>query len=129
MIMQSFFIPTTLPTLNEIIATAKSGHGKGNSYSRMKKSVTDVVCWCAKEAKLQPMNQVTILFYWKEKSKRRDPDGFSSGGRKMILDGLVKAGIIPDDGWKYVVGFADKWVVDSENPGVYVDLIEYKSQR
>ena len=123
MTMQSFFIPTTLPTLNEIIAAAKSGQGKGNAYSRMKKSVTDAVCWCAKEAKLQPMDQVTILCYWKEKTKRKDPDNLVAA-KKFILDGLVKAGILPDDGWAHVLGFADKWVVDAKNPGVYVELYE-----
>jgi len=123
MITQSFFIPTTLPSLNEIISAAKSGHGRGNAYSRMKKSVTDVVCWCAKEAKLEPMDKVTILFYWKEKSMRKDPDGFTTG-KKFICDGLVKAGVLPDDGWKYIMGFSDKWEVDKENPGVYVELYD-----
>ena len=107
--------------MNEIIAAAKSGHGKGNAYSRMKKSVTDVIVWSIIKAKLKPMNQATILCLWKEKTKRKDPDNIIVG-KKFILDGLVKAGVLPDDGWKHVIGFADKWVIDRDNPGVYVEL-------
>jgi len=121
--LQSFFIPFTLPTLNEIIAAAKSGHGKGNSYARMKQSVTMDIYWCIKEAGLKPMTKATILFYWKEKNKRKNPDNIAAG-KKFVLDALVNAGILSNDGWGQVIGVADKWAVDTKNPGVYVELYE-----
>jgi len=120
--LQSFFIPFTLPSLNEIISAAKSGRGKGNAYARMKKKYTDDIYWCIKEARLKPMEKATILFYWKEKNKRNNPDNIIVG-KKFILDSLVNAGILKNDGWSEVIGFADKWAVSNEI-GVLVEMYE-----
>jgi len=114
--MQSFFIPGTLPTLNEIIAAAKSGYGKRNAYHRMKVSFTDNVVLCVYEAKLKPMDQANLLFIWHEKNKRKDPDNIVAA-KKFILEGRLKAGVIPNDGWGHVKGLSDEWVV-SDKPGV-----------
>ena len=45
---------------------------------------------------------------------------------KYILDGLVKAEIIPDDNAKFIVGFEDNFRLDRDNPGVDVTLITHK---
>jgi hypothetical protein len=54
---------------------------------------------------------------------RRDPDGLRGFMVKYILDGLVKAKIIPDDNAKFIVGFEDNFILDRDNPGVDVTLI------
>ena len=44
-------------------------------------------------------DRVTLVFDWPH--SRRDPDN-QSFGAKMILDGLVKAGVLPDDSRKWI---------------------------
>jgi len=39
-----------------------------------------------------------------------------------VLDGLVKAGIIPDDSPKYIHSFEDVFVLDRDNPRIVIDL-------
>ena len=41
---------------------------------------------------------------------------------KKLFDALVKALILPDDGWKYVGDFTDKFFVDPERPRIEVFL-------
>ena len=59
--------------------------------------------------------------------KRTDPDNIAAGGRKVILDGLVEGGILPDDGWGDVEGFSDTFAVDKENPRVEVEIADVPS--
>lgn len=60
-----------------------------------------------------------ISFDWHETTMRRDPDNISGGGRKIILDALVFAKVIPDDGPKYVAGFTDRFIYSpTRQPGV-----------
>jgi len=67
-----------------------------------------------------------FIFEWKERDRRRDPDNIAAAGRKLILDGLVLAGVLPDDGWNHVLGWTDRFEVDRERPGVLVELFEGK---
>ena len=48
----------------------------------------------------QPLRNavVTLTYYFKDK-RRRDPDNYSG---KMILDGLVRAGILKDDSFSNI---------------------------
>jgi hypothetical protein len=110
-----------LPGLNELLAAAKSGRGKGNGYSRLKRCWTDFVSLHAREARLPRLERARFAFRWVEASKRRDPDNLAAGGRKLILDGLVAAGVLPDDGWANVAGWEDVFEVGAA-AGVEVTL-------
>ena len=46
------------------------------------------------------------------------------GGRKYILNALVMAKIIPNDGWEWVGDFHDTFSVDRRNPGIEVTIEE-----
>jgi Holliday junction resolvase RusA-like endonuclease len=84
-------------TLNEYINKERS-----NRYiaAKVKSKLTLMVVWECKVKKIKPVKSISKLtFIWKEKTKRRDPDNISFG-QKMILDGLVEAGVFPTDGWK-----------------------------
>jgi Holliday junction resolvase RusA-like endonuclease len=63
-----------------------------------------------------------VCFEWHEKTKRRDADNIASA-KKFILDALVKNGVLVDDSRKYVVGFHDAIIDDTED-FVRVELIE-----
>lgn len=56
-----------------------------------------------------------------EKTKKRDPSNICSAGIKFIEDGLVKAGVIPSDGWKNVLGIRQHWHHEPDcEAGIYV---------
>lgn len=64
-----------------------------------------------------------MQYTWYEPDRRRDMDNISSFGRKVIQDGLVKAGVLKNDGWKQIARFSDDFFVDAKNPRIEV-LIE-----
>lgn len=115
----TLWVPGPLPGLNELIAAAKGAGGTGRAYSQLKRQWTDTVWALARSAKLHkpgPVESaVTIGFEWVERDRRRDPDNVAAGGRKLVLDGLVKAGVLAGDGW------ADSFSVGPA-PGVAVTI-------
>lgn len=103
-VLGSFAINQKLCSLNEYINACR-----GNKYlaAKFKRDIEDAIGWHIKAAvakrELKPIKTPVIVrleFY--EKTKRRDVDGIISGGSKVILDALVKYGILQDDGRKYV---------------------------
>jgi len=121
--MSSLWIPGPLPGLNELIAAAKGAGGTGRAYSRLKRQWTDTVWALAKSARLESFETpVLITFEWVERDRRRDPDNVAAGGRKLILDGLVAAGVLKGDGWSHVRGWTDDFSVFAKSPGVTVTL-------
>lgn len=109
--------------MNEMIAAAKSGRGKGNAYARMKAEWTTVV---EMHARSQPRETVRpgpvwILCVWAEKDERRDPDNVFAAV-KFILDGLVAAKAIKGDGHKHIGRIEHHIVTDKERPGVTVSV-------
>lgn len=111
-------IPGRLPGLNEIIAAAKSHYAK---YSTEKKEYTEEVAWLAKKAKLPRYEKSYLVITWHEPNSRRDPDNVMAG-QKFILDGLVQAGVIPDDSQKYILGIYHRFMVDRKNPRIEVEI-------
>lgn len=56
-----------------------------------------------------------------EETTRRDPSNVCSAAIKFIEDGLVKAGVIPNDGWGNVLGIRPVCIHrPGREPGVYV---------
>ena len=88
--------------------------------ARLKREETELVWAEALAAKLQKIEiyPVFIHFSWYCASAKKDPDNISSGGRKVILDGLQMAGVIENDGWKQIAGFSDSFHIDKANPRV-----------
>jgi len=111
------WIPGRFDGLNEMINQARS-----NRYvaAKAKKEQTQRVEWFAKMAKVPKYEKAFISFRWMEPNMKRDPDNVVAA-RKFILDGLVEQGVLPNDGWKQVLGFRDDWAVNDE-PGVLVQL-------
>jgi Holliday junction resolvase RusA-like endonuclease len=116
-----FDIEGRLPGLNEMIDAAKKGKGKYQPYSMMKQTYTDMVAWLAK--KLPKYEQVNITITWYEPNEKRDPDNIMAGA-KFILDGLVKAGTIPNDTRRYIKSITHIPELDRDNPRVEVEIQE-----
>lgn len=126
---QEFFIPGPLPGLNDLIDAAKSqGYVRRgwNGYANTKRQWMEKIYWEVMRLGLKPMKRVFIRFTWQESGRHRDPDNFSSAGKKFVLDALVKAGVLKNDGWHEIAGWSDAWCVDKAKPGVLV-LMEERS--
>jgi hypothetical protein len=121
---QTLKLDFELPTLNNMINDAKSINKKTgwSRYGIQKNQYTTLVGVQAKK-QLKPIREfpVNITFKWFCKDKRKDK-GNIRVGEKYITDGLVAAGIIPDDSWEYIGDFKDTFVVDKYNVGVHVVL-------
>ena len=122
----TLWVPGPLPGMNDLIAAAKGAGGTGRGYAKLKKQWTqDVWAW-AKEARLPSFPRRVILsFHWFERERRRDPDNVAAGGRKLILDGLVAAGVLRGDGWRYIQSWSDRFDVRLDRCGAAVTLIHY----
>lgn len=116
---QKFIIPGRLPDFNQVIGLAKSHY---MAYSTMKAENTEAVAWCCKS--LKPMERVRVSITWYCENKRQDPDNVIGGGQKFVLDGLVKAGVLVNDGWKQIASINNKMAVDRDKPRIEVELEE-----
>ncbi len=131
---QRLFIEGPLPGLNKFIASAKeNGARRGrkgrryNAYAAIKKYWTEVIDLLCKAQGIRPVRGLaSFRFVWYEKDRRRDPDNLAAGGRKLVLDGLVKAGVLQGDGWRHVQGWEDEFRVTQRpgRPGVLVVIQE-----
>jgi hypothetical protein len=111
------WIPGKMPGLNELIAAAKGSGGRGARYAKLKRQWTTTVWALALKARLPAFpGRVSLRFEWLERDKRRDPDNVAAGGRKLILDGLVTAGVLRGDGWKFIDVWSDSFGLAGSKP-------------
>jgi hypothetical protein len=88
--------------MNEIVAAAKGCGGKGYGYARMKAEWTGKVKLHILAARVPKgiFSRVRIACRWIEprnaNGQERDPDNVEAG-QKFLWDGMVDAGIIPND--------------------------------
>lgn len=120
--MTEFTIPGELPTANEVIAALNTQ--RRYIYSNIKKDYTALVMIRAQRLKKVEKADFEITWYCKDRRKDKDNLMF---GQKFIFDGLVKAGIIKNDGWAQIGDVSHKFVVDKGNPRVEVKIIELDS--
>ena len=113
-------IPGELPDLNQIISASKDRWG---SYSSLKKANTQRVAFCTKQATKRKYKRIDLEITWYCKDKRKDKDDITAG-TKFILDGLVEAGIIQNDGWANVGEIRHKFDVDELEPRIEVRITE-----
>lgn len=119
----SFTILGKLNNLNDYTAACRRNAYAGN---KMKRRNEETVLWAIRQQLrgVHIKKTVELEFYWYEPNKRRDHDNVSSFGRKVIQDALVKAGVLKDDGWDYIDGFRDVFLLDRENPRIEVVIKE-----
>jgi len=120
--MYKLVIPGTLPGLNEYINAERRSKYEA---ATMKKQCEHVIIAEAKrQIRHKLKTPVKMRYKWYEKDRRRDKDNISGYGRKVIQDGLVKAGVLPDDGWKDIDSFSDEFAVDKHRPRVEIEIEE-----
>jgi len=110
------WIPTKFPNLNDYVNRERANRFAG---AKMKKDWTRLVESASILAlelgqKYDGFYPATIHFIIHEPNKRRDVDNVSAFVGKVSLDGMVKAGVLPDDSQKYVKKIIYDVVVDGE---------------
>lgn len=109
-----------LPSLNEHDNANRANRFGGAS---MKKKATRACEICIRNAMNKGFkfnNQPTdFVFTWYAKDRRRDKDNISFA-RKYIFDGMIKAGLTANDGWKEIGNWEDIFEIDKENPRVEI---------
>jgi Holliday junction resolvase RusA-like endonuclease len=103
------------PDLNTEIAKTKR-HWSG--YAKSKQETTNLALIQLK-GKKPFITPCRVKFIWFTPNIRKDPDNVCFA-KKYILDALVRAGIIPDDTRKEILGFVDDFDVDAKNPRVEI---------
>ena len=116
--IHSFTVPGELPGLNTIIEEAKSHH---MAYANLKEEYTEKVAWKAKSLPEFKKVYLNITYYCA--NRRRDPDNIAAG-KKFLIDGLVEADVLENDGWNQVKGWNENFKKDKENPRVHVEIME-----
>lgn len=113
-----FNIPGELPDMNQIVKVSKA---HPMAYSNLKRRNTHAVALQA--SNLPKLDRINLTITWHCKDKRKDKDNIAVG-TKFILDGLVEADVIENDGWKQIGNITHRFDVDKQNPRVEVEIEE-----
>ena len=118
-------IPGRLMGLNEYIRLCR-----GNKYlAASKKAQTENIIILHIRSQLRKKKfekKIFLKFSWYEQNKKRDLDNIAFA-HKFILDALVKANTIDNDGWANIGGFEDNFYIDKSNPRVEVEFMELEN--
>ena len=112
------FIPGPLPGRNE---SEKAARANRYGAAGLKKKWTRH-CACCFGGCGKKFDRVTVELLWVEKNRRRDPDNIA-GAVKVVLDGIVAAGVLKNDGWKQIKSIVNNFEVGI-TPGVWVIIEE-----
>jgi len=99
---------------------------RSNKYlgAKAKKEATNKVALYALAQGLKPINRqvdVKVTHYCKNKRKDKDNIAFTI---KFILDGLIKANIIKNDGWAEIGKLEFDFKVNKDDPKIKIELTE-----
>lgn len=93
--------------------------------AKMKREETARVAWAAKAQLPKFTKTIRLTITYREKARNRDKDNIAFA-KKFILDGLKDAGCIPNDGWAWIDGWSESFIVDKDDPGITVIINEVK---
>lgn len=91
-------------TLELPFVVAPSLNDRMNRWAKAKvvKEWREAACWLARAAKIPRARKVRVILHYVPKDdRRRDPDNLVAAMKPMV-DGLVDAGVVPDDTAEYV---------------------------
>lgn len=120
--MKQLLIEGELTALNEYINAERSNR---RFAAEIKKDETGYCQDAAEKSdlKLQETDfPCALIITWYVKNKRKDADNIAFA-KKFILDGLVEAGVLPNDNRKYVQGFTDIVKEDKERQRIEITFV------
>ena len=118
--VEKLIIPGELPGLNEIIEMSKIHWGE---YANEKRILTYEIALLAKTQIKRKYQKIDLTFYWYCENRRRDKDNIIAG-QKFIIDALVEAEIIKNDGWNEIGNIIHYFEIDKKNPHIEVIIRE-----
>ena len=114
-----YVIPEIPPSNNRFL-----GRETVWDYRNEKKRWADLVALFCRPRPDKPIKKAVVtLRYYFSKRVRRDPDNYSG---KMILDGLVRCGIIQDDSFDCIDLIIQCGGYDSGNPRTEIEVFYEK---
>lgn len=120
--MKQLLIEGELTALNEFINAERRNRFIA---AKIKKGETGYCQDVAEKSdlKLQETDfPCALIITWYVKNKRKDADNIAFA-KKFILDGLVEAGVLPNDNRKYVQGFTDIVKEDRERQRIEITFV------
>ena len=108
----TFDIETKLPTLNEYILAERTNKFIAAKIKKQATTICALSCMFLK-GKVDKSMRYYVYFVWHMPNYRLDPDNVAYA-KKFVLDGLVKAGVLENDGAKNISGFSDKFEYDGK---------------
>lgn len=144
-IHNAFFVPGKVPSLNELLDARgrsaprvasiimkhlpKKGKAPGirfDAYNDIKQD-WKVRTIGAIGAPFVRVKQAYFGYLIIENEQRRDPSNICASAIKFIEDGIVEAGVMPNDGWDNVLGIRVHWIHRKKHrPGIYVVMSDTK---
>lgn len=90
-------LPFTAPPLTKNRVRRMHHHAE----AKVRKGIVEAVTWIAR-ANVHPVESANVILHWRMPDKRRrDGDG-AAPTLAACIDGLVLAGVLPDDSWAEV---------------------------
>lgn len=121
---KEIIIPYELMDLNTYINNNRANRMQG---AKSKRSYTKICALSVKTAINQGFEikedemPIDLHFKWYVPNRKKDKDNIAFS-KKFILDGMLKAGLLENDGWKQIGNFRDSFYIDKENPRVVVEI-------
>jgi hypothetical protein len=142
--VQTLRLPYSAPNLNDLIRATNDASSRRSvvryqakiqrrrkpmrvrdDYTAMKAQWATRVQAHVREQRIEAFpNGAHIAFRIFEVDRRRDPDNVCAGTAKFVLDGLVKCGVLPNDGWGGVLSLQFEWSRNPNKGSVEVTLSE-----
>lgn len=114
------------PSLNDYVAAERTNRIAG---AMMKRRETERARLAAiVQAVPRFSGPVVVRFLWVEPNRRRDLDNVAFA-KKFVLDGLVAAGVLDNDGQSHVAALQDSFAVDPSHPRVVVEVEDVDPRR
>lgn len=121
---QTISIDYKFTTLNEYIKAERTPRFGQKMASNIKKKETEVVMVMAR--RLKPIHgKVDIEMHWRWLDRKVDPDNIAFC-KKYVMDGLVKAGVLKNDGWNNINSFKDTFELGSSGVDVTIKEVNVK---
>jgi Holliday junction resolvase RusA-like endonuclease len=121
-----FVVEMQLPSLNEYQNECRRNKYSGAKFKKQIEENIELFIWkYRRQGTLRPIETFpcALKVEWHEKDRRRDVDNIKSA-MKFILDAMVHAGIIKDDGRRYINQIHDTIVEDCKQTFVVIKIIE-----
>ena len=118
--MTTIWFPGAWPDLNSYIDAERANR---HAAAEIKRVYTDKAQVIARQECVGAVHTpCEVRCVWHLSNGRKDPDNVAFA-IKFLLDGIVKAGVLPNDGQKQIWRITHEFVRDGDE-GVLVELVE-----